>query len=150
MPNKEDVIALLIKSGWYEGRKVNRALLVQLLRSNGYEVSDKVLDFLESYEGIVIHFYNPMNGFENDDITVSVEQGNELLTSDAVVEEYEPRVGSKLCVIGTAYRNYMALLMDDAGRVFAEFDGFLIKLGNSWLDAVEAVINGRKFEEIPK
>ena len=42
----------------------------------------------------------------------------------------------------------MVLMMAEDGEVYAALDSFLVKVGNSGLEAIESIINDKKFIEI--
>jgi hypothetical protein len=149
MLTEAEIKDLLYKSGWSENRKADESALVALIKKGGYEILPKVLDFLVSFDGIEIRFINLRNGIL-DDITLGFEKGNELEPIDRITEEYELRIGRKLCVIGTAYRRHVILVMAEDGKVYGGYDGWLAKMGDSGIEAIEAIINNKEFSEIEK
>ena len=139
---------LLIKAGWNENRQVNRFQLTDQISKNGYEVLPEVVDFLEVFEGLTIRFPNLKNGI-NDDITLDFKKATELECPERIHEDYQPRIGKKLCIIGTAYRDHFVLIMAEDGKVYGGYDNYLVRISDTGIGAIEAIINNEKFTEIP-
>ncbi|HEX9511353.1 MAG TPA: SUKH-3 domain-containing protein [Puia sp.] len=105
------------------------------------------VDFLEAFDGLTIRFPNLKNGI-NDDITLDFDKADELVYPERIHEDYQPRIGKKSCIIGTAYREHYVLIMDEDGMVYGGYDNYLVKIGDSGIDALEAIITNRKSIEI--
>jgi hypothetical protein len=144
----ENVKMLLLKAGWKENRNVDGTKLKELIIMYGFRILPKALEFLEEFEGLIIRFPNLKNGI-NDDITLDFVKAAELEGNERIAEEYELRIGKKLSIVGTAYREHFALIMDEDGKVYGAYDSFLVKIGDSGVGAIEAIINNEKFIEIP-
>jgi hypothetical protein len=62
------------------------------------------------------------------------------------VAAYSNHLGRKLSIIGEAARGYLILMMDEAGHVYALYDNYFGVVGNSGIDAIEALCSGREIE----
>lgn len=144
--NKEFQI-LLSKSGWSPERKVDGKLLKSLIEQAGYEVLPKVMSFLISFDGISIKFINLRNGIE-DDINISFEKGNNLEGKERIFEDYYPRIGRRLCVVGTASRDHFVLVMDEDGKLYGGYSSFLVKFGDTATEGIEAIVFNLDIMEI--
>ncbi len=146
----EVIVAILHNSGWFEQRKVNTSEYAQMLKSEGYPVHASVIDFLSCFGGLrVIHPHHRVPQ-EKDVFCLDPAVGIEGICAERVFEEYELRVGTPLCIIGNALRDYMTLLMDAEGKVYAGYDECLVMIGDSGIDAIEALCRGRNSLEIPE
>src|SRR5882757_9665680 len=125
----ENVKGLLHNAGWNENRQLDRNNLIKTVKDAGYEALPKVIDFLAMFEGIVIRFINLKNGV-NDDITLDLGKAIELETVERISEDYQVRIGKKLCIIGTAYRDHFVLVMDEDGAVYGGYDNLLVNISD--------------------
>lgn len=139
---------LLIKSGWYENRRIDTSNLLEKVSENGYEILPKVIEFLKEFDGLIIRFYNLKNSLADDDVTIDFNKASELECIERIREDYQHRIGKRLCVIGTAYREYFVLIMDEEGRVYGGYDDYLVKIADSAIEAINAIVSGKKFTEI--
>lgn len=142
---------LLIKAGWSEDRKVNRSALRRMIIENGYTAFHKVLDFLEAFEGIVIKYQKANTGTEGD-ISFDFEKAAELEIPEKICGDYQMRIGRELCIIGTASKSHLILIMDEDGKVYGGYDNYLIKISDSGIGAIEALVNNidnKEFVKIP-
>lgn len=149
MIKNEIVLNALINAGWRIGRQISRDSFVEILHSEGYETSKCVIDFLEEFGGLTIFFKNLRNGLEDDDINFDIEHATHIENSERILEDYGLRIGKKLCLIGTAYRDHFCLVMSDDGSVYGGYSDFLCKIGDSGIQAIEAILLDYTFEEIP-
>ncbi|MBS1567460.1 MAG: SUKH-3 domain-containing protein [Bacteroidetes bacterium] len=148
MEYKSEVLHLLKKAGWFEDRKVNRDEISETLRNEGYPVLERVVDFLAEFWGIVIYFENKRNGIKKDDISFDFEKATHLEVPERINEDYSKRIGKELCLVGSAYRDYMVLIMSDDGCVYGGYDDFLCKIADTGPEAIEAIVFGYEFSEI--
>jgi len=138
---------LLTQAGWSETRKVDRSKLIELITENNYDVLPKAIQFLEEFNGLIIKFTNLKNG-GIDDITLDFNKATELEYPERIHEDYEPRIGKKLCAIGTAYRDHFILVMDEDGKVYGGYDSYLVKIADTGIDAIEAIVSNKEFIKI--
>jgi len=140
--------ALLKKAGWYDKRVIDTGVYEDTLRKRRYPVHECVLQFLREFGGLtVIH---PHKHFPNEEDRFHLNASKAANSIDfSRVKSYSARIGTPLCVIGQAYREYMVLLMDSNERIYAGYDGLLIKVGDSAVEAIEALCTGASFSKIP-
>lgn len=138
---------LLTQAGWSETRKVDSSKLIKQITENSYDVLPKALQFLEEFDGLKIKFTNFKNG-QMDDITLDFNKATELEFPERIHEDYEPRIGKKLCAIGTAYRDHFILVMDEDGKVYGGYSDYLVKIADTGIDAIEAIVSNKQFIQI--
>ena len=63
------------------------------------------------------------------------------------VSDYSDRVGAPFCVLGEAFHGHLVLMMDPSSRVYAGYDDALLRVGDSGIDAIEALCSG---QDMPK
>ena len=107
-----------------------------------------VLNFLASYGDLEIVFPSSFKKGDYDSISFNIEKALKEVSHDWIIEDYSHRVGKKLCLIGQGFKNHMSFAMDEKGRVYGGYDSFLVFVGNSGSEAIEALCTKKKFEEI--
>lgn len=148
MKDKENVFDVLKKMGWEENRNVDKNAIITTVQSEGYPIFECVIDFLTKFIDTKIYFVNKRNGLQNDDIDFNFEKATHLEVPERINGEYSQRIGKSLCLIGSAYREYMVLMMDADGTVYGGYDNYLCKIATSGLNAINAIINDYDFEEV--
>lgn len=139
----------LLKAGWNSERSLNKEEIIEKLSIEGYSVFKEVVDFLASFEGIEVNFFNKKSK-KIDDFNFCLERAFNLEVPERLMEDYLPRIQKqKICPIGTAYRDHFILIMDDNGIVYGAYDDFLVKIGNSYFEAINAIISDQEFIKIP-
>lgn len=139
---------LLQQAGWSEDRYVDTSEYEKSLKSEGYPIHAVVMDFLRQFGGLlVVHPHHRLKE-EKDEFCINPSVAASHIYPEPV-EDYSERVGAPLCVIGEAFSYHMTLVMDPDGKVYAGYDDTLIYVGNSGIDAIEAICSGRDMPEIP-
>ena len=144
-----NLVKLLIKAGWYEGRKLEYEGIGEMVKNEGYAELPNVISFLQEFLDIKIIFKNKRNGIKNDDITFSFEEATHLEVPERINEEYSQRIGKELCPIGTAFRGYVVLMMSNDMCVYGGYDNDLFKIADSGIEAIKAIINDKDPIQIP-
>lgn len=137
-------------SGWTEGRSVDTTQYEQYLKAEGYPVHDTVREFLRQFGGLTMTYPHAKVPNKQDDLHLIPKRAGEIVFPEKVTEYYSDRAGTPLCVIGTASRDYLVLMMDREGGVYAGFDEVFLRVGDSGADAIEALCSGRKLAELPE
>ena len=136
------------KSGWAKNRKVDRDKIIQFFEIEGYPIFENVIEFLENFGELIIHFENKKNGIKDDDINFDFYRASHFIAPERINKYYNPRVHKKLVLIGSAYRDHFVLLMANDNSIYGGYDSFLCKIGDTPIDAVEAIILNKEFSEI--
>lgn len=142
-------IALLHQAGWSEDRCVDTSEYEKCLKSEGYPIHAVVLDFLKSFGGLRLVYPHYRVPETNDEFWIDPIIAAADIYIERISEDYNERVGAKLCVIGEAFSRHMTVMMAPDGRVYAGYDDTLIHVGNSGTDAIEALCSGRDMPEVP-
>jgi len=157
-------------AGWYEGRKCKPfSEYKRLLNQENFELSETIEQFLKSFGGLSIKYSNDVfeqffrsfgplfvknlhtkardaTGDFHFDVVKAVHRVDPLW----VLVDYSKRVGEPLCIIGEAFRRDMVLSMSHTGKVYAGADDFLVYVGTSGEEAIEALCTGRELEKVPE
>ncbi|MCC2545622.1 SUKH-3 domain-containing protein [Hymenobacter sp. BT175] len=137
----DDVQQSLIEAGWFRGRQAG----IQL-REDGLELP-AVRRFLNEFGGLRISFHR-----NDGSVGVMVLQAPHLpLSTEAreLQEYYSRQLGCPtLSFIGKAYRDMMALLMDETGAVYGAHDELLYRIGLSGEQAIETICLDRQFQPV--
>lgn len=106
-----------------------------------YRILPNVIEFLAEFGNLAMTFENPKTHIP-DTLTFDFTKACETEAAETLLQDFEPRTGSKLAPIGMAYRDIYVVMMDEHGAVFASYDTFLIKLGNSIGEAIGGIVSG--------
>ena len=127
---------------------IDTAQYETLLRVAGFTVLDAAVDFLKEFGSLYIEYpHAKVVGVEDNmhfDLSIVVKEIQPI-----TIDAYSKVIGKQLCPIGEAARGYLILMMDEAGQVYASYDDFFTKLGNSGLAAIDALCTGKELESIP-
>jgi hypothetical protein len=140
----------LRRAGWHPGRTVGVQDEVSALEREGYVWTVRVLEFLAEFARLrIVHaYYGRDEGVRHDfDTDVVAAVGD--ICAERVFDEYAPRAGESLVVVGAACRNHLTLMMGEGGAVYGGYDGFFIRLGSDYASAFDALCNGWAGEELP-
>ena len=139
---------ILQAAGWSETRDVDPGVYRRVLEAEGYPVHPCVEEFLRSFASIRAFFTTPQG--EDNDFFLDPVEAVDFIYMERVAEDYSPRVGMPLCVIGLYHHDNMVLLMDSGGGVYGGHDETLLHVADSAEEAIEAMIMGAEFTEITK
>jgi len=135
--------------GWFPGRNVRNQNLEEKIASEGFLVFDKVLEFLSEFEGLSFSFFNKRNK-SMDDFSFVLDRVLEIEFPEKVVKRYMPRIGEKLSVIGTCYREHFVLFLSDSGKMYGAYDHYLTLMGENAYVAINNIVYDYDFIEIPQ
>ena len=128
---------ILEENGWFEERKINISKYILFLASEGYEISDKVKEFLEIFGGL--HFKLPefkVPGWTTLHFDPVIAAENIFKEN---IESYEQRVGEHLTPIGEAYNGYYTLMISSSGKMYGAFEDTLRKEGDNYEEGIESL-----------
>lgn len=138
----------LRQAGWQEGREIDPKVYVDLLTAEGYPVHESVVRFIRAYAPLRVFFPHPQNPEHQDDLLLDPIEASRLVYMERIAEDYSPRVGKALCLIGMAHAKGMVLCMDAEGGVYGGYDDALFELAESAEAAIEALCQGGEFNEV--
>ncbi len=138
----------LINGGWSNNRTIDRNVIAKKLTNEGYKIFPRAIEFLEKFEGLHIIFHNKRTK-KNDDFDFDIEKAFHIEVPERINEDYKDRIGANLlCPIGSAYREHFILIMDENGIVYGGYDDYLVKMGDSYIEAINSIISDQEFMEI--
>jgi hypothetical protein len=143
-----ETIALLKQAGWSEDRCVDISEYEKSLQSEGYPLHEVVLNFLKRFGGLQVVYPHYRVKDEKDEFYINPTVAVADIDS-GWVEEYSERIGVPLCIIGQAFSYHMTLVMAPDSKVYAGYDDTLIHVGDSGIDAIEALCSGRNMPKVP-
>ena len=140
-------------------QKKNVEKEIEYYKEKGYEVFNKLIEFLEKFNGAKIktpvRYLNNVKYFDNNSpYNEYVESENNFVSKNAIdgiykenVEYYEKVVGEKLAPIGVNGFHY-TYLISESGNIYAGLESFLFYLGENYLELFENLCDGPKLREI--
>lgn len=137
---------ILQAAGWSETRAVDPGVYRSVLEAEGYPVHPSVEEFLRSFASIRAFFTTPSG--EESDFYLDPVEAADVIYMERVAEDYSPRVGMPLCIIGLYHHNNMVLMMDAGGAVYGGYDETLLHVGDSAEAAIEAMVTGAELSKI--
>jgi hypothetical protein len=139
----------LARAGWTRGRRIDIAPQLRQLEAEGYTVFEAVRDFLARFGGLRLtypHFRVP----EHDDSCHFDAAEAAGRVSKHTVQRYTETIGKPVCPIGAAFHDHMVLMMTEQGVVYAAFEGALVRIADSGVEAINSLCEGRDdHDEIP-
>lgn len=145
------IFNLLTQAGWSPSRECEHFQYYrQLLTAHHFQLSEVQAKFLKNFGGLLIKHPHAVKFDLIDNFHFEVEQALQGGDPDWVKEDYSERVGESLCVIGEAFRRGMVLCMSPTGKVYAGTDDWLVYVGASGEEAIEALGAGRKLIPVPE
>jgi hypothetical protein len=140
-----NVKAVLEASGWFAGRKIDTAALIELYRSYGYEVFPAVLRFIEEFGRLEIIVPSPDGQEDGTDERHHTDP--ELVVGDyyrhgrfAAEENY---AGERLIPVGEVCNENLLLFVSESGKIYHSTG----KLGDNAWEAWEALLNQTGFQD---
>ncbi|NLK63439.1 MAG: hypothetical protein GX287_08345 [Fusobacteria bacterium] len=140
MTSKElskEKINLLKKAGWYEGRQVEIEEEVRLLEERGFEVSEKVKEYLREFNGIHIKIQDPYFEDEIDEHYIDVEDAMGDAADRYMVVLYEKKVKENLVFVGGMDNDNLILMISETGKVYCSVG----KVGNDIWEAWNVILD---------
>lgn len=132
--------AALVRAGYTEGRRVDRAPFEAAFAREGFTAGPFVRRFLESYGGISMSLRHP----RNPSVTIAFHFDAARAASSVYrekVDELTARAKTPLCPIGEGLGG--VLLMDVSGALYGALDDWFVKLGSTGEEGIEALCSGR-------
>jgi hypothetical protein len=128
--------SVLAEGGWYTGRREATASIESSLESRGYRVSDVVCRFLAEFGQLAFATDDDEDWHFDPVLAIKhTVHGNVMKDSE--------RAGVEICPVGEASRGHLLLTMDPRGRMFASYDDVLGIVGESPIEAIESLCEGR-------
>ncbi|NLK63438.1 MAG: hypothetical protein GX287_08340 [Fusobacteria bacterium] len=133
---------ILEKSGWYEGRDIEIEEEVRLLEERGFEVSEKVKEYLREFNGIYMEVRRGIGGerIYIDKHYIDVEDAMGDAADRDMVTIYEEMVREKLVSVGGMDNDHLILMISETGKVYCSMG----KLGNDIWEGIDVILHSRK------
>jgi hypothetical protein len=132
--------SILRRHGWHESRKINSDHYVALLTAEGLPVFRAAVAFTEEFGGLSVSFTNGKNGLE-DTLSFDGERALELEYPERILEDYAVRLTKALAPVGTVFREYMILLIDEVGALYGGYCDTLVKFGHDSASSLNFILN---------
>lgn len=127
---------ILIKAGWFKGRKIDIKKIEDGLIFEGYKLNETMKKFLQEFGDLKIEY--PMNSPSDKN---NYFHFNSVFAARSVykevIEEHEKKTLEKLVVIGMAERDNMFIMMSETGIMYFSFEDDIFKIGENYIQAIE-------------
>ncbi len=131
---------LLKQAGYFEGRKVDIADILQMYKECGYHYNAGQEAFMEKYAYLEIHYSHPI-WKEDMILRLNPMIAQREIIMD-VVEEYNKFLQDDLLIIGDLDKEDMTLFLSEKGFYYAGYDDCLINLGDNFEVMIKMLASG--------
>ena len=139
----------LARAGWTRDRRIDIAPYVRQLEVDGYTVFEVVRGFLANFGGLRLKYPDFRVPEREDSCHFDAAEASQRI-SPYTVARYAEAIGKPVCPIGDAFHDHMVLMMTERGVVYAAFEGTLVRIADSGIEAINELCEGRDdHEEIP-
>lgn len=149
MYSSADIVALLRKAGWHEGRRIDIGEIMAVLSGDGYQIFDAARVFLTEFGNLQFQYPRQISEHETFmyDINLDpIQEASHIFSS--WVKLYEKYAHEKLVIIGNCHRGHLCLLISETGKTYGGYDDFFILLGSDLYDALDALMNHKEAKKI--
>lgn len=141
------VKGILIKSGWYENRIIDIDPIVSYVNKMGIEYPNKIKQFLQCYGLLYVKFTTRMGKTEEFNFDPCFAIGDSLnlaYIQDSIEEPYGGILrGEPVYPIGSCFRDNMLIVVCNTGKCFAYTDSCFMKLGDTFEEMLECLLELR-------
>lgn len=130
---------ILKKAGWYEEREVEIEEEVRLLEERGFEVSEKVKEYLREFNGLHMEVERGIAG-ESEYVEkhyIDVEEAMGDAADRYMVVLYEKKVKENLVFVGRMDNGHLILMISKTGKVYCSAG----KVGNDIWEAWNVILD---------
>lgn len=139
-------VELLRRADWSDDRSIDASQYEKLFKSRELAYFPVAAEFLRQFGDLYVVNPGAVQPAQRDwhfDVARAVEYG----TLDAPY--YGWRLGRDLCPIGMAAGEYLILMMDVEGKVYAGIDQSFWFVADSGIEAINVLSEGREWKKLP-
>jgi len=145
MESLSEAEKLLSDAGWFSGRKIDIARIIEFLEARGVSVFESAMKFLEEFGELEIEtprdideeLLSQLGYSKNEKTSTCVKEAYGDALTSVFAESLEEYVNEKLIVVGSL-REQTLLLISESGDLFCSEGG---KIGSSMFDVAEYLLN---------
>ncbi len=143
----EETLSVLKNAGWTYGRQIDANQIIQTIREKEFPLLKPAINFLTEYGELKMKF-NDKKSKSPSDFNFDFSKAMDIVVVEGI-SDYIPRIGcQELCSIGTAYNDYVILMMDERGIVYGCYERFFAKMGDSGEECIENIVMDLAIHEI--
>ena len=131
---------LLKQAGYFEGRRVDIADILQMYKACGYHYNADQEAFMEKYAYLEIHYSHPI-WKEDMLLRLNPIEAQKDITVD-VVEEYNEFLQDDLLIIGDIERENLTLFLSEKGFYYTGYDDCLKDWGDNFETMIKMLVSG--------
>jgi hypothetical protein len=143
LDNYEVAKKKLVDSGWYEGRKIDISEMESSLAKDGYVIPNIAKDFLKEFGLLEISFANPRNSKYTNTIMVDPRK---VGVYKSVIDAYSRHCNKMMVPVADLPKHCMTICISEDGEFFGGYDDWLLRLGDSFYEALFNLISGTKIK----
>ena len=136
----EKINHLLKQAGYFEGRKVDIADILQMYKEYGYRYNANQKAFMEKYAYLEIHYNHPV-WKEDMLLRLNPIEAQKEITMD-VVEEYNEFLQDDLLIIGDIEKENLTLFLSEKGFYYTGYDDCLKNWGDNFETMIKMLVSG--------
>ncbi|MCW3100252.1 MAG: hypothetical protein JWL77_5870 [Chthonomonadaceae bacterium] len=139
-------LEMLYKAGWSEDYRYDVSHYRNFLSSQGYDVHDAALSFMQRFGGLVIAYPLPKKPEATEILRLAVTRAPDSLFKDKA-RNISEEIGVGVIEIGTFETGDLDLYMDATGCVYGE-GAILVRVAKSGEEAIENICSGNYGENL--
>lgn len=139
MEAAEPVTDVLVRGGWFAGRRVDASDDVRALIDNGLDTWPGLETILAEFTGLELHY---MRAGHSDSAWFSSARALRLV-DPWWARRYGQELGVRFAPIGCSNGDYLTLYATEGGSFYGGFDRDLTWLGDSVPDMIDALMTNR-------
>ena len=136
----EEIDYLLKQAGYFEGRRVDIADILQMYKECRYHYNADQEAFMEKYAYLEIHYNHPI-WKEDMLLRLNPIEAQKDITMD-VVEEYNEFLQDDLLIIGDIERENLTLFLSEKGFYYTGYDDCLKNWGDNFETMIKMLVSG--------
>ena len=136
----EEIDYLLKQAGYFEGRGVDIADILQMYKEYGYRYNANQKAFMEKYAYLEIH-YNHSVWKEDMLLRLNPIEAQKEITMD-IVEEYNEFLQEDLLIIGDIEKENLTLFLSEKGFYYTGYDDCLKNWGDNFETMIKMLVSG--------
>jgi hypothetical protein len=135
---------VLTDAGWFKNRNIDISVLEKVLINDKYIVFKCAKDFLSEFGLLKITFKNPRSD-KNVDIEIDTRKA---ITFKSKIDAYGCYFNTNMLPVAEVERFCMIVCISEDGKFYGGYDETLLKLGNSFEEALYNLMTGVQLEKV--
>lgn len=148
MKVSQEVTAVLVRSGWWPGRRIGIDDYMSAWKAEGYTANDAAIRFATELGNLRIVHKGYSSENSDDESIFDPRTALDTVFLDRVAEDYQPRAAEQLCPVGVGFSEHFVYLISPTGAMYGGFDSYFCRIGRDVNESLNNIFFDHKFESI--